>query len=624
MNKTSKLFAGFAALALFAACSSDEPMGNNPEGPVTPVEGQKAYLSVKINSANETFGRATDFDTPAYTDGDENEHKVENAKFFFFDENGIYINLHVSVNDPQGAGNDSENIEWTLNNVLVLEDLTGTNYPKYMLTVLNMPGFEASETLEATSQALSKYADNSMPKLAEGETLKHVVDDATKFNFVMTTSSYFGSTNNHVDNDSFYCVNQLVDENFQTTPTAALNTKPVNVYVERLAAKVQLGVKINGTDDVKTLEDGTKIYKLETTLAGGDNGNNENIPGGVTANTPLYVKIEGWSLNAVATNSFMSKQLLPAWKTTDVFTNWNNEGYYRSYWAWSVPYRAGGAGATDELTFVAPKFLDGKLTNDEAGYAQYCYENTNTWENMTKTTTGGTNGDHVDVYNNRVTHVVVKATVCDENGDELDLVNFRGTPFLTSSFKAYVLSALKNSTAGLPYYYLTNSSVTAENATEKDYTQVDVTDIDLQGIKGTNLEKAEIVVSNKAQLYEKTVVEGETKFVAVETSVLTDRITEWVNGQDINWYRDGASIYYIPIEHNAKDATYGKEGYYGVVRNHWYNLEITKFSRLGHALYDPDNAEEVLKPEDPENPLYYVGARINILSWRVINQGVEL
>lgn len=39
MNKTSKLFAGFAALALFAACSSDEPMGNNPEGPVTPVEG---------------------------------------------------------------------------------------------------------------------------------------------------------------------------------------------------------------------------------------------------------------------------------------------------------------------------------------------------------------------------------------------------------------------------------------------------------------------------------------------------------------------------------------------------------------------------------------------------------
>ncbi len=53
MNKTSKLFAGFAALALFAACSSDEPMGNNPEGPVTPVEGQKAYLNVKINSANE-------------------------------------------------------------------------------------------------------------------------------------------------------------------------------------------------------------------------------------------------------------------------------------------------------------------------------------------------------------------------------------------------------------------------------------------------------------------------------------------------------------------------------------------------------------------------------------------
>lgn len=618
MNKTSKLFAGFAALALFAACSSDEPMGNNPEGPVTPVEGQKAYLNVKINSANETLGRATDFDTPAYTDGNQDEHAVENAKFFFFDENGIYINLHVSVNNPGGASDSSENIEWTLNNVLVLEDLTGTNYPKYMLTVLNMSDFEASETLEATSKALSEYAAN----FTATSTVDKIVDTDSKFNFVMTTSSYFGSTNNHVDNDYFYCVNQLVDENFQTTPTAALNTKPVNVYVERLAAKVQLGVNITGTDNVITLTDGTKLYKLETTLSGGGNDNNETITGGITANTPIYVKVEGWSLNAVAPNSFMSKQLLPEWNTTPVFTGWNNDGYYRSYWAWSVPYEA-GASASDELTFVAPKVLDGKLTNDDTNYAQYCYENTNTWDNITRTTTGGTNGDHVDVYNNRVTHVVVKATVCDATGSELDIVNFRGTPFLTSSFKAYVLNALKNSTAGLPYYYLT-SSVSTEDATENDYTQVDVTDIKLEGIEGTNLEKAKIVVSNTAQLYEKTVTDGETKFVPVDTSDLSDRITEWVHGETINWYNDGSSVYYIPIEHNAKTDTYGKEGYYGVVRNHWYNLEITKFSRLGHALYDPDNEDEVLKPEDPENPLYYVGAKINILSWRVINQGVEL
>ena len=621
MNKTSKLFAGFAALALFAACSSDEPMGNNPEGPVVPVEGQTAYLNVKINSANETFGRATDFNDPSYNDGNGEEHAVENAKFFFFDENGIYLNLNVSVNDPVGNDpNKNENIEWMLtNNVLVLKDLTGKNYPKYMLTVLNMSGFEASETLEATSKSLSEYAKNFTSTSAADK----IVDTDAKFNFVMTTSSYFGSTNNHVDDGSFYCVNKLVDENFQTTPTAALNTKPVNVYVERLAAKVQLGIKMTDDNDVKTLADGTKIYRLEITLAGGSNDNNEEIDGGVTADTPLYVKIEGWSLNGVANNSFMSKQLLPNWKTAPVFTNWNNDGYYRSYWAWSVPYRAGAAAATNELTFVAPKVLDGELTNDNVDYAQYCYENTNAWENITMSTSS-VNGDHVAVYNNRVTHVLVKATVCDENGNGLDLVNFRGTPFLTSSFKAYVLSALKNSTAGLPYYYLTNSNVSEDDATENDYTQVDVKDIAFEGIKGTSLEKVKIIVSNTAQLYEKKIVEGKTKFVPVETSVLAGRIDEWVGNETINWYNGGASDYRIPIEHNATDATYGKEGYYGVVRNHWYKLEINKFSRLGHAIYDPDNEEEVIKPEDPENPLYYVGAKINILSWRVINQGVEL
>ena len=45
---------------------------------------------------------------------------------------------------------------------------------------------------------------------------------------------------------------------------------------------------------------------------------------------------------------------------------------------------------------------------------------------------------------------------------------------------------------------------------------------------------------------------------------------------------------------------------------------------MGHALYDPENGSEILKPEGPEDPLYYVGAKINILSWRVINQGVDL
>lgn len=56
MNKLNKLFAGFAAVAMLAACSNDEPTpGEKPSGDI-------AYLAVTI-SAPETGSRAT-------TDGD--------------------------------------------------------------------------------------------------------------------------------------------------------------------------------------------------------------------------------------------------------------------------------------------------------------------------------------------------------------------------------------------------------------------------------------------------------------------------------------------------------------------------------------------------------------------------
>lgn len=51
MNKLNKLFAGFAAVAMLAACSNDEPVA---PGDNTIPAGEKAYLTVNIQSAGDT------------------------------------------------------------------------------------------------------------------------------------------------------------------------------------------------------------------------------------------------------------------------------------------------------------------------------------------------------------------------------------------------------------------------------------------------------------------------------------------------------------------------------------------------------------------------------------------
>jgi len=43
---------------------------------------------------------------------------------------------------------------------------------------------------------------------------------------------------------------------------------------------------------------------------------------------------------------------------------------------------------------------------------------------------------------------------------------------------------------------------------------------------------------------------------------------------------------------------------------------------LGKGVYDPD--EVIVPSEDDEKENYYVGATINILSWKVVNQNVGL
>ena len=100
-------------------------------------------------------------------------------------------------------------------------------------------------------------------------------------------------------------------------------------------------------------------------------------------------------------------------------------------------------------------------------------------------------------------------------------------------------------------------------------------------------------------------------------------------------WNGGDTYYYFDIRHlGVSDTTTTGEpegeqvttttyspGYYGVVRNHIYDATINTLTGLGTPVYDPN---ETIYPEKPEGSDLFIGAQINILTWRVVASGVDL
>lgn len=135
-----------------------------------------------------------------------------------------------------------------------------------------------------------------------------------------------------------------------------------------------------------------------------------------------------------------------------------------------------------------------------------------------------------------------------------------------------------------------------------------------------------------------TIEEGSVKkndditFAALNTKLGLD------NTDGIKTYENGVCYYIARIKHfnaltpwNPGDPTYKKTtltddqnnkaflGRYGVLRNNWYDLEVTKFSAPGY----PD--VPVVNPDVPDDEdTKYINVEVKILDWAKRSQSVEL
>ena len=113
--------------------------------------------------------------------------------------------------------------------------------------------------------------------------------------------------------------------------------------------------------------------------------------------------------------------------------------------------------------------------------------------------------------------------------------------------------------------------------------------------------------------------EGTTEDDSSFKNVTKADLQKLMNAEPAQIRKDGMAYYYVPIRHLGTDPK--KVGYYGIVRNHVYSINIQNMFGFGTPVYDPD---KVIDPIIPSNEATYLAARINVLSWRVVKYDADL
>lgn len=600
MNKFSKyLCIGALGLGLWS-CSSDEPVSTE----IPKFDGNQALMNISIMAPSD--GTRADGGGVDYTPGSDDENYVRKLNFYFYDRAGEYVTCYEGATyDPSTNETGSALVEEIGSSRIVLTDLLGQNYPSYMIAVINF-GTSTTGTpdnrFKKSLHAIANETRDSNPwTIREGKITDFVMTSATHSN----NSEDFG-----------YYATPITEENFALQPVnskpgdtwddVALNAKPVQIYVERLAAKVQ--VSFPGYTLV-TAEDGTGYYQV--TLP-----NTYSIDG---VDTRLNVRLYGWGVNGQAKKVKYLKAVNDnptPFSTTD---GWDYSGSNRCYWAKTPGYgvnkysssfndvenKSGNSytpdnddAAKDEpLTYISWNTVK---ENDFKKGSTTAYVMPHTEEGAQINLTGN------QIRHSALTEILLAGQIVDDEGKPVTLFQLSESYYTKDGVINYLLNA-----AGSHIW-----KKTADNKFET----IAASDVDVKyGYDGT----FRIVITNTGETWYLDDMGSQTY---VDAAAVADEINAYLPDHQSYCYNDGMLYYNIPIRHlrplPAVDATDKaiKTGMYGVVRNHWYQVSVGAIKNLGHSVYRPD--EHIIPPSDETR--YMIGSNVRILSWRIVKSTAEL
>lgn len=603
--KKSLLILPLAAALALSSCSKDETLD---EGVVADgKDGRFLAVSIIPNLNGGGTRAAYEQDGKKFEDGTESENAVEGVRLYFFNTSGDAVSVKknstvnfydIPMEDINEAGYggpiQAETVEKTINAVVIIE--AGEKLPAKIVAIVNpKKDFLGDSSISLT--AMRGYTDNYAKRVNE-ENMK----------FTMFNSVY-------ANGDETVDAVTVTPENYGSTPEEA-KTKPIKIYVERNVAKVRVSAadalaKTNiSSIDEKSSEplmfpvmrkvDGKEVdYKIYK--------NAEDKVG-----TPVYVKFYGWDVTATLPYAYMMKKIKPSWATTklgDVI--WNDPNFHRSYWA---DLCTGGTNHTNQNQnqYFSYNSTDNfKASKFDGSEQVYCNEN----------------AEREGSHGLAATKIIIKAELCKADGTALTITEYAGNRIIDdenfTGLKARYLLMLKGNKVEMPWKAIKNDDGTTTikelEADDIDFiTATAASELDKDG-SGTYYVYPCLSTSAKTyDWYARVTQNAEGKPVVEEKDKITDLKTidnDLKNLEHAKIWNTGKTYYWADIIH------LGSEKLAGVVRNHIYDINLTKIYGLGTPVYDPD--EDII-PEKPQNEDTYVAAEINILSWRVVNNTTEL
>lgn len=579
-----------ALMLTVVSCSSEDVAGGDAQN----GKGATSYLAVNIeNVGSAPASRAYKQDGGSYEDGTDAESKINKVRFYFFNGDGspyLLVNNDAnqqSVNfldqtvETDGADHD-HTTETKTKAVLVLNGETKA-VPASVIAVIN-PEVLDNTTLHSGTMTLSELRTS-----------------ATGSKFYDTTKGFVMSNSVYESAGQDVCSTPVANNVFASSDAAL--KKPVDIYVERVNAKVNAKIDATYQRDGETTPAWTKNtdgkYQIEvgkidvTTYA-------ENTNATPTTNTyPVYAVVQGWQVADANGKAEVCKQINTSWYAGELgISPWTTSDYHRCFWSKSVPFTQGAQGGANHP--VNPKFEDIKLslTEDFSTTPVYTLPNTPTEVIRNPKTSLNT-----------LTKLIVAAKLVYKDGDgnykPAQVCQYRGLTYLgEDAVKKQIVSGFAQ--------YFKKTTTTAGDV----YKSIEASDLAFKTVAGSSeVKDYEVVATLASTVGDLYVKNGETTWtIASKDDVNAALAKEEAQIRTT----DGATYYYTPIKHLGEA---DKLGEYGIVRNHSYQVTIQNIKGFGTPVYDSTKEIDPMIPSD-ENT--YLAASIKVLSWRVVSSKVDL
>ena len=602
MKKTLLFSVALAGLMLGSCSSSDDLNGGGNNTGFN--ETGKGYINISLNlpTQGKNVSRAANDVT---ADGDVDEYNVKDAALLLFagaNENDAVFQGAYNLEGLKKDISSNAQISTQLTKVQEISSISASG-KIYAFVLVN----KGTKIIVGTDHTITVNGTAFSGKFSDFSKLE-VNGAFVKDNLMMTNVPVVTKPGTAAFDDATVLAD-VTTSIFKTEAEAKANPA-ADIFVERVASKVTLGQTGSGTSIETLSADGTPAKNFKYTL-------------------------EGWNLANVNKSSYLVRQYDNSWKDlksdgTDFLTGADKSAFdanpyrfagikliktnvssnpaankYRTYWGKDINY-------TNDAPFASDATVgDADLTLGKDA-STYCYENT-------------FDVAHQNVCN--TTTAIVKMKITPDSYTD-------GTTFYTINGGKDVVYSLANAKTKVGNQFLAENTESSLKTTYfpsvTEAGKITVSDVDFSDNAGK-------VTFNKLVLTFTPTAGG-----TATTHDVTDAaiLTALANNIKVVEYKDGYSYYNILIKHfgdeltpwNPSTKTSGISypssneanwlGRYGVLRNNWYDLDITGVSRLGAAT--PEELDVKNDPTPDDNLKSYISVKINVLSWAKRTQGAIL